>query len=273
MFSTSFVGVTFNIEETSAISYKGNTLYVGGSGPGNYSKIQDAIDEANVCDVVFVYDEASPYYENLIINRTMRLLGENKKTTIIDGMKEKDVIFVSAQDVNISGFTIQNSKQGCSGIHCTSNSNIIHDNIFTSNFIGLCVDDSSQNHIITENIFVENLDGIVFIGNSRNNQISHCYFQNNTGGICFFEKHRNSEVAYCQFFGNKHDIELERRVFFNRISCNNFLGDGIIRHWMILFIFNFYNSNYWHDWIGIGPYHIHGLFCWDWHPAKEPYDI
>ncbi|UCG70484.1 MAG: hypothetical protein JSV09_05570, partial [Thermoplasmata archaeon] len=26
--------------------YKGNTLYVGGNGPGNYTKIQDALDDA-----------------------------------------------------------------------------------------------------------------------------------------------------------------------------------------------------------------------------------
>jgi len=33
----------------------GNTLYVGGSGPNNYTKIQDAIDNASNGDTVFVY--------------------------------------------------------------------------------------------------------------------------------------------------------------------------------------------------------------------------
>jgi len=32
------------------------TLYVGGSGPGNYTKIQDAIDDASYGDTVFVYN-------------------------------------------------------------------------------------------------------------------------------------------------------------------------------------------------------------------------
>ena len=40
----------------------GNTLYVGGSGEGNYSKIQDAINGASDGDTVFVYDDSSPYY-------------------------------------------------------------------------------------------------------------------------------------------------------------------------------------------------------------------
>ena len=33
-----------------------NTLYVGGSGEGNYTKIQDAIDDASDGDIVFVYN-------------------------------------------------------------------------------------------------------------------------------------------------------------------------------------------------------------------------
>jgi hypothetical protein len=32
------------------------TLYVGGSGPGNFTKIQDAVDNASDGDTVFVYD-------------------------------------------------------------------------------------------------------------------------------------------------------------------------------------------------------------------------
>jgi len=55
------------------------TLYVGGSGPGNYTKIQDAIDDANIFDTIFVYN--GTYYEqitiskdylNLIVSRLLR---------------------------------------------------------------------------------------------------------------------------------------------------------------------------------------------------------
>jgi hypothetical protein len=35
----------------------GKTLYVGGTGEGNYTKIQDAIEDAVDGDTVFVYDE------------------------------------------------------------------------------------------------------------------------------------------------------------------------------------------------------------------------
>ncbi len=87
----------------------GNILYVGGDGLGNYSSIQSAIDYARNGDTVFVYDDSSPYIENVVVDKTINLIGEDKNTTIIDGNLSGDVINISANWVNISGFTIQNS--------------------------------------------------------------------------------------------------------------------------------------------------------------------
>jgi len=42
-------------------------LYVGGSGPGNYSKIQDAIDNASEGDTIFVYN--GTYNEQINVNK------------------------------------------------------------------------------------------------------------------------------------------------------------------------------------------------------------
>jgi len=46
-----------------------NTLYVGGIGNGNYSKIQDAIDNASVGDTVFVFN--GTYNESVFIHITL----------------------------------------------------------------------------------------------------------------------------------------------------------------------------------------------------------
>jgi hypothetical protein len=93
----------------------GHWLYVGGSGPGNYSKIQAAVNDAKNSDTVFVYSHSSPYYENNIwINSSITLLGEDKNTTIIDGKGgggNINVICISANNVKVMGFTIRN----CSG--------------------------------------------------------------------------------------------------------------------------------------------------------------
>jgi parallel beta-helix repeat protein len=61
----------------------GKTLYVGGSGEGNYTSIQDAVDNADNGDTVFVFNGI--YYENVWIDeKTINLIGEDTETTIID---------------------------------------------------------------------------------------------------------------------------------------------------------------------------------------------
>jgi len=67
------------------LNLDGNTLYVGGSGPNNYTTIQSAINDSTDGYTVFVYDDSSPYYENIIINNSIQLLGESKDTTVVNG--------------------------------------------------------------------------------------------------------------------------------------------------------------------------------------------
>ena len=95
-----------NDRSNSPIS-NGNILYVGGSGPGNYSIIQDAIDEASDGDTVFVYSDSSPYDECLELHTRISLIGEDKQSTIILGDCIETLIDVRASQVTISGFTIK----------------------------------------------------------------------------------------------------------------------------------------------------------------------
>ena len=78
-------GIVLNddVKDVKAGGSGGNTLYVGGSGPNNYTKIQDAVDNASDGDTVYVFN--GTYYENVFIGRSINLIGENKDTTIIDG--------------------------------------------------------------------------------------------------------------------------------------------------------------------------------------------
>jgi pectin methylesterase-like acyl-CoA thioesterase len=101
-----------NPSSNSTSAKLGNWLYVGGSGPGNYTTIQSAIDTASPNDTVFVYDDSSPYFEHVNITESIHLIGENRDTTIIDGNDSGNVLIVYfANWIDISGFTIRNSGQ------------------------------------------------------------------------------------------------------------------------------------------------------------------
>jgi len=74
------------------ICHNGTILYVGGSGEDNYTRIQYAINDANPGDIVFVYDDSSPYYECIVIDKSINLIGEDKNDTVIDGSKKGKVV-------------------------------------------------------------------------------------------------------------------------------------------------------------------------------------
>ena len=62
-------------------SGQGDIFYVGGGGPGNFTRIQDAIDNASNGDTVFVFDESSPYYEHVIVDKRIRKQQSSMATT------------------------------------------------------------------------------------------------------------------------------------------------------------------------------------------------
>ena len=123
-----------NIEKSPSES-RGHWLYVGGGGPGNYSIIQDAVDNASAGDTVFVYHDSSPYNENIVINTTLTLLGENQTTTQLDGRKDSHTITVNAPQTVISGFTITQPSDSFDSydIFLKSGNSTIIGNILISN--------------------------------------------------------------------------------------------------------------------------------------------
>ena len=117
-----------DIEEQSSVLSRGKTLYVGGSGPGNYSSIQDAIEDASNGDTVFVFDDSSPYNEFVWINKSINLIGEDRNTTVIDGWGTgyKVVVYITVDNVYVTGFTIYNCSENLErGIWIEEASNVI----------------------------------------------------------------------------------------------------------------------------------------------------
>jgi hypothetical protein len=145
------------INKTSIINLNGTTLYVGGDGPGNYTSIQDAIDDANPGDTVFVYNDSSPYNENVKVDKMINLIGEDRNTTIIDGVEPINTVAISCGVDNavISGFTIT-GDDNVNGIRICSDNNIIRENKIVFNDIGIDIGIDADNNIIKNNIIIHN---------------------------------------------------------------------------------------------------------------------
>jgi parallel beta-helix repeat protein len=195
----------FNLEKQPTVSsLDGKTLYVGGSGPNNYSIIQDAIDDANDGDTVFVYDDSSPYYEiNVHVNKEIDLVGEDKNTTAIigDSYGTNNVIKITADHATLSGFTIQKSGGGATnvlsmtkaGVYNThANNTEIFNNIIENNMgEGICLR-TSHHCIVRDNIIRKNkkrgllvfsgcTDAFITGNTIRNNSIDNVHVLNGDG--------------------------------------------------------------------------------------------
>ena len=161
-----------------------NILYVGGSGPNNYTKIQSAINDASNGYTIYVY--AGIYREHIRIYKPINLIGENENTTIIDGMNETNVTVFSidSDNVNFSHFTIRNILGGfwVYGIVASGNNITISDCIIR-NSDGLKIY-SVEDGLIENCNFSHNYWGIFFATKCKNITIKNCTITYNLGKRC-----------------------------------------------------------------------------------------
>jgi parallel beta-helix repeat protein len=117
--------------------------------PADFCTIQEAINTASPGDIVYVHN--GTYYENIVVNKTVMLIGESRDTTVIDGKRAGTVIFVNSNNTIIKRFTIQNSgeKQDSewpSGVWLNNASNCaLLNNHITNNTLGIMLYSSSSN--------------------------------------------------------------------------------------------------------------------------------
>ena len=211
------------IEKSSLSTSSGKWWYVGGIGPGNYSRIQDAVDHASDGDTVFVF--AGTYYENILIQKAINLLGENvDTTTIIDNFSgNESAIAIQHSNVLIKGFTIK-GEWTFYGIGLYADYITIEGNHISADegiFVG-----SSWNSILYNNItgygLPHSLTGCGVDIWYSNNTIEHnSIFAGNglsIGGTYNFI-HDNLVVQY--------DCTILYGGLMNVISNNTFLGSGL----------------------------------------------
>ena len=209
----------------------GVTLYVGGSGLGNYTKIQDAIDNASDGDTVFVYDDSSPYYENIVVDKSINITGEDRNSTVINGNGVGTGILILASDVTISDLSIINYGQEIrdSGISMHPVNRVrIFNNIISFCYQGILLrmdaPGTRDYKIIGNTIFNITKYGI-FMNLCDNNQIINNYISNCQQGIYLLESYFNI-IQLNKFNNNSQGILLYESKS-NKISNNFCISNSI----------------------------------------------
>ena len=184
---------------------KGNILYVGGSGPGNYSTIQSAIDNASDEDTIFIYNGI--YYENILINKKISLIGENNYSTIIDGGQNShtSVVKIMTSPFHIWNLTIQNEdwhgiEAGYLGMQYTMNNSTICNCRILKTHTGVLFLNSS-NMLVSNCTIFDNLEGVVLI-ESKHCRIEHCILSNRQRCVSLNMGAQSNTVVDCEMSGN-----------------------------------------------------------------------
>ena len=166
-----FIGIAYAPSITANNPILTKTIYVDddntqgpwdGSQEHPYQHIQDGIDNASDGDTVLVY--SGTYYENVVVDKAVTLISENRDTTIIDGERIGDVINITAYCVTIMGFTVRNGGEnwywyGGAGIKVYHADHIEISNCnASSNTNGIFLY-SSSNNAITNNTANNNWEG------------------------------------------------------------------------------------------------------------------
>jgi len=167
------LGLSIPVSALSIFDQPGSTiLYVGGSGPGNYTTIQAALNASADGDTVFVFHGI--YREHLMISTAVRLLGEGKYATIIDyGATYDNLTQVNSNHVTISGFTLRTTGNWTNSNWTTM--------LIRVNWMPYPL--YYNNITITDNVFSSNYSAGIFLSSC-----SHCLIENNS----FFINHSSS---------------------------------------------------------------------------------
>ena len=193
----------------------------------SYPTIQEAIDANATLDGHTIFVEKGTYCEPVVINKSLSLTGENRTTTIIDGGTNEpsgSIVLVTADNVKISGFTIQ---------HCRAGGNAI--------WLGGYVNMTFSHNIVTgcnEGVRIFNSSGTVV----SDNIVQNCYYNTGVG----FDYGSNNTVyrntIIHNHYGISGGIDCHGNTYSENTIINNDVGFGTTSYDSKFFHNNFVNN-------------------------------
>ncbi len=274
------------IGKSSAEFRYSDIIIVDDDGSADYSTIEQALQAAQNSDSILV--RSGLYQEqNLIIDKTVSLIGEDASTTIIQGDGSTTVLIVEATGVSISNVTLTggggkmiganldvnahdciisdniiiDSEDVGIAIHHCQNTIIEHNVIINCPFAAIRCYENSARNIITKNQITDCINGILVTSSVNqyihNNMVSHC-----SKGI-YLEESNDCYVELNQLYNNQQGM-FAIYAAGNTITQNNFIDN--IEHakfatWLSPtgLQLSTWDANYWDNAVGSLPKWIPGI--------------
>jgi parallel beta-helix repeat protein len=192
-----------------------------------YQYIQDGIDNAAPRDTVMVL--AGTYLENVIVDRSVMLLGEDVESTIIDAGGIAEAVYVAADGVTVSGFSMTGAD-GLAAIVLASDGNMIMGNHLTENnevyWGAIYLTGSSYNDICDNRITYTDREAAIWLNwASCWNTISRNTISNNGFcGVTIWHESSHNKITENTFSANRNGIWVEDSSH-NTFTANTFVGN------------------------------------------------
>ena len=127
-----------------------------------FNRIQDALDVSTDWDIVRVW--SGIYYEIIVIDKTIQVIGNGSENTTIDGQGiNDDIVRILSDGVTLSGFTIMNCDELDAGVKIKANDTVISENMVMNTDYGIHLLNVSKS-VIKKNVCKNNTSFGIIIG-------------------------------------------------------------------------------------------------------------
>lgn len=265
------------------------TLFV----PDNYSTISSAI--ANSPEGATIIVRRGTYYENPVIDKQLTIEGEDPSGTIVVGAGNVDkgaqpVFEIVANNVRLSGFTIESLNYSTSALHATGiilkgDNCTIANNRIEGTYYGIFCSAQSYTIVSNNNITKVLKDAIRFLGGSFNAFSENNLIRSASSGLALAGYSNwvlNNNIAnngrgiglqssYTVVFGNNITGNTESGFYYASSDCLIAANQIANSKWGIYFTSyfanpnndTFYNNNFLNNQHDVGADSSHIVECWN----------